>query len=148
MLTRKIIEKINALKIDDANEYDALEEVSFLTGELKKNDDGQFACESLIGLLERHSLIEFGSPGEPIHTIENFPGYYEEYLFKSLERHPTNMTVWMLNRMINAETDENSKKSLIDKLRNCVKHTLADKQTQDSAKDFLKYQKRHTKSID
>lgn len=145
MKTSEIIEKINNLKITDENEFEALEEVSILTQELKKNDDSYLACDSLIRLLERHPEIEFGSPGEPVHTIENYEGSYEKHLIESLERFPTDMTVWMLNRMINSESEENKKKSLINKMRDCSVHELAGKGTRDSAKDFLKYQKKFTK---
>ena len=139
MTTSIIIDKLNKLIIENSEDYDNLEVVDELTNYLRQNSDGHLACEAMINLLERHPEIEFGTPGEPVHTIETFRGYYEEFLIQSLEKHPTQMTVWMLNRIINGQ-EENYKRTLIQILNSCITHPLADQNTIDSAKDFYEYQ--------
>lgn len=139
MTTSEIIEKFKNLKIDSSEDYETLELIDELTNSLRQNSDGHLACQEMINLLERHPEVEFGSPGEPVHTLEKFEGHYEEFLMKSLDKHPTQMTIWMLNRMINGQTEEEQKK-LIQKLKDCINHPLADKVAIEMAKDFYEYQ--------
>lgn len=139
MKTNEIIEKLKSLKIDSSEDYESLESIDELTTFLRQNSDGHLACQEMISLLERHPEIEFGLPGEPVHTLENFVGHYEESLMKSLDKHPTQMTIWMLNRMINVQTGEEREK-LIQKLKDCMNHPLASQVAIEMAKDFFKYQ--------
>jgi len=139
MTTNEIIEKFKNLKIENSEDFKNLEIIDELTKSLRQNSDGYLACEVMINLLEKHPEVEFGSPGEPVHTLEKFEGHYEKFLMKSLDKHPTQMTVWMLNRMINGQ-EENEQKKLIQKLKDCITHPLADKSTIEFAKDFYEYQ--------
>lgn len=140
MTTQEIIIKINEISVGSSDDFDSLEQIRELTGLLRMNNDGYLACEHLIYLLERHPDVEFGTPGEPVHTLEKFPGYYEAFLYQSLERQPTEMTVWMLNRIINAETDIEKENELLNKLKNCLNHPLASDLTKETTLDFLKRQ--------
>lgn len=139
MTTNEIIEKLKSLKIDSSEDHESLELIDELTTFLRQNSDGHLACQEMISLLERHPEIEFGLPGEPVHTLENFAGFYEEFLMKSLDKHPTQMTIWMLNRMINVHTGK-EQKNLIQKLKACMNHPLAGQVAIEMAKDFHKYQ--------
>lgn len=138
-MTNEIIEKFKSLKIESSEDYQSLELINELTDFLRQNPDGYLASEEMIDLLERHPAIEFGSPGEPVHTLETFLGHYEDLLMNSLDRLPTQMTVWMLNRMVNGQS-ENNKKELIQKLKDCISHPLADEIAVEVAKDFYEYQ--------
>ena len=71
---------------------------------LQHNHDGQLACEALLRVLERHPYLEFGTPGQVVHTLEGYRGQYEALLLASLDRRPTVMTTWLLNRLLNAAT--------------------------------------------
>ena len=58
---------------------------------------------SLLAMMERHPLTEFGSPGEMVRFMEGFFGMgYEEQLAASLARRPTLHTLWMANRVVNS----------------------------------------------
>jgi hypothetical protein len=92
-----------------------------------------------IKLLERHPHIEFGTPGQLIHLLESYSGHYEEILMESLDRQPTFMTIWMLNRIINAE-DSSTRDILLDKMKSVMTHPLADQEAKDLAKEFYNYQ--------
>lgn len=139
MTTQQIIDELNETTISNSEDYEQLERINELVTLLKQNPDGQLACEALINLLERHPNIEFGTPGEPIHSIEKYEGYYEGLLLKSLERKTTFMTIWMLNRIINAKKGE-QKAKLIEKMKSYQTHPLADVEAKKSALDSYKYQ--------
>ena len=138
MTTQEIITQLQSLTIDNSEDYEKLEQINTLVDQLRENRDGQLACDALINLLERHPSIEFGTPGEPIHTIECYPGQYEELLNKSLDRRPTYMTIWMLNRIINASPD--NKADLIAKMKEYTFHPLADNEAKTAAKEFYDFQ--------
>ena len=139
MTTPEIIAEIDAMTIIDSDDFDPLERLDILADELAQNADAHLACAALIQLLERHPHVEFGTPGEPVHTLEKHPGHYEALLMQSLNRHPTFMTVWMLNRMING-TDGRAKEALIRALRAAATHPKADEQAKASAEEFLAHQ--------
>jgi hypothetical protein len=141
MTTDKVIKELNQMTIVDSEDYDNLERIDELIDFLKENKDGHLACEAMISLLERHPHVEFGTPGQPIHALESYSGHYEELLMASLDRQPTFMTIWMLNRIINEEKGL-TKNSLIEKLKSCISHPLADEQASESAKEFYTYQTR------
>lgn len=62
--------------------------------------------QEILELMEQNPFVEFGSPGALVHFAETFSGKgYEELVYKSVERKPTVHTLWMLNRIINAESD-------------------------------------------
>nr|WP_121271775.1 hypothetical protein [Pedobacter schmidteae] len=139
MTTAEIIEQFSNLKIEDSDDYENLERIDELTDRLRQNPDGHLACKEMINLLERHPEVDFGSPGEPIHTLEFFKGNYEDFLFDSLNRRPTQMTVWMYNRIINIQSG-NERKKMIEHLKSYIDHPLADVEAVQSAKNFYKYQ--------
>ena len=127
------------MTIDGSEDYDNLERIDELTDLLKKNKDGHLACYAMLNLLERHPQVEFGTPGQPIHTIESYSGHYEDFLMESLDRRPTFMTIWMLNRIINLAKGS-KKDKLIDKLKSFMTHPSADEQAKVAAKDFYTFQ--------
>lgn len=95
------------------------------------------AVEPLLHLLERHPTTYFGDPGEIVHFIEQFRTEYEKYLIASVKRTPTNTTVWMLNRCINAgeRTEE-----LLDILREIVGREDVDKEIKDRTQEYIDFQ--------
>ena len=141
MNTQEIIAELNSMIINDVEDYDAVEKINMLMDELEKNNDSHLACGAMISLLERNPEFEFGTPGEPVHTLEDHPGHYEEFLYQSLNRKPTDMTVWMLNRIINAEENEGAKKEQLKLMRKCASNPQADKLAKSSARNYIKYQK-------
>ena len=127
------------MTVESSEDYDKLDRIDELTKLLKKNKDGHLACEAMINLLERHPQVEFGTPGQPIHTIESYGAHYEDLLLASLDRQPTFMTIWMLNRIINA-TKGFRKEKLVYQIKSCMTHPSADKQAKDYASNFYEFQ--------
>jgi hypothetical protein len=69
MTTLEIIQAIEKIEIVSSDDDESIEKIYVLTDKLRVNHDGYLACQSLISLLERHPDIEFGTPGEPVHTL-------------------------------------------------------------------------------
>ena len=91
----------------------------------------------LLQLFERHPLTYFGDPGAIVHFIEQFDGEYETSLAASVKRTPTNTTLWMLNRCINAgeRTAE-----FMGILKEVAGRTDVDKDIKDRAQEFIDFQ--------
>ena len=47
---------------------------------------------------------DLGTPGPLVHTLEALPGY-EPWLLESIRRRPAPLSLWMLNRILNALPD-------------------------------------------
>jgi hypothetical protein len=62
MNTQEIIDEINKMTLSGSEDYNNLERIDELTTQLRNNQDGYLASETLIYLLERHPDIEFGNP--------------------------------------------------------------------------------------
>jgi hypothetical protein len=65
------------------------------------------SAQAILNLLERLSDTpdlddcELGTPGPMVHELEKLPGY-EPQLIESVSRFPTPLTLWMVNRLMNA----------------------------------------------
>jgi hypothetical protein len=97
------------------------------------------AMQAMFALLERYPDAEFGSPGPLVHELELISGY-ELLLEGSLSRQPTDLTVWMLNRILNGTRDAGEHRYWMKKLNAAAQHPLAPDYVRDSAIAFIKYQ--------
>ena len=97
------------------------------------------AVPSMFELIERFPEADLGSPGPLVHEIEAIRGYESE-LRASLERAPTGLTVWMLNRILNAERTETGRKSWLALLREVESHPEAPESARVEARHFLELQ--------
>jgi hypothetical protein len=142
MTTQQIIKLLNDFVpfTDDDIQNDNESYFYDFMDDLKHNDDFALAIEPIFKLIEKYPLTDFGSPGSFVHTLESFVGRYESYLFESLKRRPTPLTVWMFNRIINAEQNSIIKKNLVDRLNSLIDHPLVEKETIDTIKDFVAFQ--------
>ena len=111
-----------------------------LTDELLMNSDANLAIRPMFELVEKFPNQDFGSPGPIVHFIEKFRGLYETELFKSLQRIPTLLTIWMLNRLINSEKDETIRDNLLIKMKEILVHQKAGELEKEEATNFLDYQ--------
>lgn len=147
MNTSDIIQVLNKLSINreqdsgqgDIEDYDFLDRIEELCGNLRQLPDGYLACEALLKLFEKYPNREFGTPGEPVHTLETFKDEYEPFLLTSLNRQPSVMTIWMLNRVINASQNR-EREIYLNLLKQCITHPLSDDYIAESAQSFYEYQ--------
>lgn len=118
----------------DSDDYEEVQEKCIY--EIEEANLGIDAVEPLLSLMERHPLSDFGMPGAIVHYVERFyKNGYEDLLISSVVRRPTLHTVWMINRIKNA--DENSeryekilrdiltKQDVEDEIKNSVKGFLS-----------------------
>ena len=141
MTTPEIIAELNRLTISNSEDFGQLDRLDELTALLRQNHDGQLACDALLHVVERHPQVDFGTPGQLVHTIESYRGYYEEKLVASLDNRPTFTTVWLLNRLLNAASGSERGK-LLDQMSRLRTHPLADEQATAAAESFYRFQTR------
>jgi hypothetical protein len=106
-------------------------------------DGREVAMPSMFALLERFPDAELGSPGPIVQEIEHTKGY-EELLKPSLNRLPTRYTVWMVNRILNATSQERTWVDWMDVLQRVQSHPLADEDLRTYASEFSAYQTERT----
>ena len=134
----ELIEALEAFKPEDgdtanvARLYDLLENFDELPNKA-------LAAGAMFSLIERHPEAEFGSPGPLVHALECISGY-EPLLEQSLMRQPTDLTVWMANRIINAATDTGQRQRWISNLRATLIHPSMQQHVRESAEGFIEYQ--------
>lgn len=121
---------------EDANGPEKLDQ---LTEELHGLDLPESAANLMLRFMERLDGSDLGSPGPLVHTLEKLPGY-EGQLFESVERRPTPLSLWMINRILNATPELQKREKLMALLQQAVSHVLASEETRREAEDFMKYQ--------
>ena len=89
---------------------------------------------------EDHPDVELGTPGPLVHFIEKFFPDYVDDLCRSLARRPTAHTVWMLNRILNADIPSTMRRRLLDLLGNVAADPSTDDTVREEALGFLKHQ--------
>jgi hypothetical protein len=98
------LDALDAADFDDMNaEADGPERLYAITDELAGRPDPQAWAPLLFRLLERLDTADLGSPGPVVHLLERSAGpALHPLLAESVRRKPTPLTVWMVNRVLNA----------------------------------------------
>ena len=104
------------------------------------------AVPLLFDWFEAHAGQDVGSPGAFVHFIEEKLDFFP-LLLASLARKPTGITVWMVNRIANAETNAPEIQPWIDVLQAALVHPLADEECRDDAQHFLQRQLQRQKTL-
>ena len=78
------------------------ERLDELCDEMRKVNDPAACAPVMFRTMERLDSVELGTPGPLVHTLETWRGGYEELLAQSVRRKPTPLSVWMVNRILNA----------------------------------------------
>ncbi len=138
---KTITREFNTLVVADFDENDPAadgwQRLQGLCDEAR--DIGGVACiPAMVDVMERLDHADLGSPGPLVHTIEGWPGQYEELLADSLQRKPTPLTVWMVNRILNRQPDNAN--IWLDLLRSVRDHPAASPAAKADAEGFLRYQ--------
>jgi hypothetical protein len=93
------------------------------------------AIPSIFIFIEKNYDKELGSPGPLVHFMEEKDDYHQD-LKRSIQRKPTALTVWMVNRILNG-VSENEREEWVAQLQSVSNHKEADIIAKDSAKEFL-----------
>jgi hypothetical protein len=131
----------------DLNYIDArgMERLAELTHALVVLPSPERAIPELSAVMERLPESDLGSPGPLVHTLEKLAGY-EDKLVQSLRRRPTALSVWMVNRILNAELSDGGRKSYLALLEAAAEHPDATNTVRDDARNFLKFQSQKSDS--
>lgn len=132
MITQ-LLQEIEDLIGSDYFQYDMEEKMELI----KQNGAGIETVATILEIMERHPLEDFGMPGAMVHFAESFSEEYKPLLISSLKKRPSMHTVWMLNRCINGSAN---KDEYIALLKEISERTDIEKEIRDSAEDFYKFQ--------
>lgn len=116
------------------------QKLDMLCDEVRDLNDPVAAAPTLLRTMERLDSVELGTPGPLVHTLESRRGTYERFLVESVRRKPTTLTVWMINRILNAAPPD--AESWLELLRTAADHTEASETTKAEAAEFLQYQEK------
>ena len=95
----------------------------------------------LLLIMEENPNIDFGAPGPATHFVESYyKRGYEKLLLESINRFPTNQTLWMLNRIIN-DVNLEDRELYLDAMENVIHRNDVDDSVRNEAQQFYKYQK-------
>lgn len=92
---------------------------------------------AIFAYFERYGDTDFGSPGPLVHFIEKAYPHYIEELLSSLSRRPVAYSLWMANRILNAQIEESLRTRLLQALTCASKHPLATEEEKEQALEFI-----------
>ena len=106
----------------------------------ERTDVGEPEFVQLLSIFERFPNADgYESFWSIVHTLEAFPGY-EPHLIKSIERTPAELSLTMVNRLLNAGVSEVSGLSLIALLEAVASSSKVDRPVAKAAQGCLSYQ--------
>jgi hypothetical protein len=137
-----IIAEFDSLSRDDFVEGSPTargwEKLDSICDELQKLNDPHRSIPPMFALLERLDGCDLGSPGSVVHTLEAWTGHYEPYLAHSVQRKPTGLTAWMVNRILNGHPKDSGQWLAL--LISVTQHPGASDLTKSEAYRFLRHQ--------
>ena len=139
----QLLAELAALKPSDFDdEFAGLDRLRGLTDELMAQPQPERAIPALFAVMERMPATEMGTPGPLVHTLEQMRGHYEHELAQSVKRQPANLSVWMVNRILNGTRDSRQRQIYLDLLRISAEHPTAPDSVRHEAEHFIQHQNR------
>jgi hypothetical protein len=140
----QILAGLAALKPEDFDlmrlDSDGPERLHALTEELMLLPQPERGVRAMFDVMERLPDSDLGSPGPLVHTLERMRGHYESELVESIRRRPTQLAVWMTNRILNATRAPEQRQIYLDLLRFAAEHPAAPETARHEAQHFIEYQ--------
>lgn len=137
--TREQLECIRG--ITDADNVEHLNALGVLLSKLAPEGCGPEEFEALLGVLERSPLEDgFESYWSILHFLEACEGY-EPSLLASLERQPAELSLTMINRMMNAGINTYEGRPLLEVLASVARRSDLDERLREVARGFIEYQR-------
>ena len=124
----------------DVVDYDQVYELIDSVSLMEKTDQAR-TIPALFEFIETHFDKDLGSPGPFVHFLEEQD--YEQELLESLRRKPTELTVHMVNRILNSLSGIEHTRWLKE-LEIVLVHPKADSEAKECAKEYLDHQKSKT----
>ena len=134
----EFVERLSALNPspDDYTLEGALYELCEL---LKGETDSTEVVPHIFRFIEAPPSCDLGSPGPLVHFIESCQGYQAE-LIASVQRKPTPITAWMVNRVLNSNLSAERRVFFLSLLKSIVTNPEASGTTKGEAGGFLEFQ--------
>jgi hypothetical protein len=102
--------------------------------------DRKRTMSAIFALMERFPDAQLGSPGPLVNELEAM-GDYEVALRASLRRMPADLSVWMVNRLLNGDNAGGAwRQAWLSDLRNVAKRSDVPKSVREAAFGFLRFQ--------
>jgi hypothetical protein len=137
--TRDQLERLRG--ISDAQSVEHLKALQALIPELEPATCGPEEFEALLGVLERAPLDDgFESYWSIVHFLEACEGY-EPSLLASIGRQPTELSLAMVNRMLNAGIEAYGDQALLDVLIKVAQRPELDERLRIVACGFVEHQR-------
>lgn len=144
-MTRRLEEIAADLNALTARDFDyanvsarGWERLDELCDELRELNDPAACAPVLFCTMERLDGVELGTPGPIVHTLESWRGSYEGLLVESVRRKPVPLSIWMVNRILNANPPDAGE--WLGLLRSVADNERASAAAKAEADGFLKYQ--------
>lgn len=131
-----LAESLDGLHSEDPN-ADLTELLDTILSEISPSEGNSLSIEAAFRVFERHPLCYFGSPGPLVHWLERSYPKYVDSLVSSMERRPTEHTLWMANRILNANIEATTRASLIAALKTAAIRTDIEQPTVTAAIEWL-----------
>lgn len=133
----KILDEISQISFENG-EAD-IEKMYEICDHIERLEHPREIIPHLFSWFENFSSYDVGSPGPFVHFIEESNDYHE-FLLESISRKPTEITLWMVNRLLNSDRNISNRDAYLQVLKNCLTNPLADEDVRQSAIDYLTYQ--------
>lgn len=134
MTSKEIGEQLRSIASAD----DFVSSAAELTEAWSAANVGVESVEPILIFMEEHPELEYGMPGPLVHFIEEFyMKGYEERLIDSVNRRPTMLTVWMLNRILNGTKEPVKRQALVQAMRQAANNPKTDRATLERIQGFL-----------
>jgi len=134
-----LIHQLNAItSVEDQEQLNTLESV---IESIEKGPIGAGTSAALLRLFERFPESDgYGIFWSIVHLLEANGGY-EPLLVESVENHPSEFGVMMVNRLINGGVQEVNGSPLIELLQAVSANGNAPPEVRESAEEFLDFQR-------
>jgi hypothetical protein len=110
-----------------------------LTDEIDQLAQPHCMLPTLFRTLERLVDVDIGSPGPIVHTIERIGGY-EPLLIESIQRKPTALTAWLVNRLLNTIREQTARERWLTLLKQALGSADISSRTQQTIMEFITFQ--------
>lgn len=139
MIIEDVVAELDAfVPVDDVDNvgrlYEILDSLHSLAPELRRP-----ALPAMLSLIERYPGADLGSPGPLVHELESIPGY-EFFLRDSVLRQPADLSVWMVNRILNSDVSQDVRLGWLSVMNQVLEHSRSSKEVQQTVTDFLEHQ--------
>jgi hypothetical protein len=131
-----VAQRLRELKPEDFETSHGMSELEEIVQELKEDPNPGSAIVPLFDVLERLDGADLGAPGPIVHFHEKTGGYEDE-LRRSLKRHPTDLTLWMANRIANDPSLGSARESWLAEIRQVAERPDVRADVRAAAADFL-----------